>query len=67
MNHKTVLRLFALVLVFTLLGTAYAQDRVQILYWNQTLGNEAQEAAIAQIIANFEEANPGYRNRARVL
>ncbi|MCY3867302.1 MAG: extracellular solute-binding protein [Chloroflexi bacterium] len=58
MNHKTVLRLFALVLVFALLGSAYAQDRVQILYWDQVYGNDAQQAAAHQIIANFEEANP---------
>ena len=31
MNHKTVFRLLALILVFALLGTAYAQDPVQIL------------------------------------
>ena len=61
MNHKTVLRLFALVLVFALLGSAYAQDPVQILFWDQVYGNEAQEAGMAQIIANFEEANPGIK------
>ncbi len=58
MNYKTVLWLFALVLVFALLGSAYAQDPVQIVYWDHVYGNEAQEAAMAQLIANFEEANP---------
>lgn len=59
MNHRTVLRLFALVLVFALLGTAYGQDqKVQVLYWDQVYGNQAQEAVMAQIVANFEEANP---------
>ena len=58
MNYRTVLRLFALVFVFALLGSAYAQDPVQVLYWDQVFGNEAQEATMTQIIANFEEANP---------
>ncbi len=58
MNHKTVLRLLALVLVFTLLGSAYAQDPVQILVWDEA-GNEANMAGMEQIAANFEEANPG--------
>ena len=31
---------------------------MQILYWDQVYGNETQEAAAQQIIANFEEANP---------
>ena len=61
MNYLTVLRgdrLIALLLVFTLLGSAYAQDPVQIVYWDQPVG-EAAVTAIEQIIANFEEANPG--------
>ena len=62
MNYLTKLRgggarLVALLLVFALLGTAYAQDPVQIVYWNQPVGEDAV-AAIEQIIANFEEANP---------
>ncbi len=52
-------RLIALLLAVVLVGSGYAQDPVQILFWDQVYGNEAQEAAMAQIIANFEEANPG--------
>ena len=44
--------------MITLLGSAYAQDPVQIAYWDQPHGEDAQ-AAIDEIIANFEEANPG--------
>ena len=65
MNYLNVLRgggarLIALLLVVALLGTAYGQDdMVQIVYWDQASGEEASQAAIGQIIANFEEANPG--------
>lgn len=58
MNYKTVLRLFAILLVFAFLGSAAAQDPVQVLFWDQVYGNASQEAGMAQIIANFEEANP---------
>ena len=58
MNYKTVVRLFALVLVFALLGSAYGQDeKVQIVYWGQTSGPQWQ-AAFGEMIANFEAANP---------
>ncbi|MYE26155.1 MAG: carbohydrate ABC transporter substrate-binding protein, partial [Chloroflexi bacterium] len=60
MNHKTVLRFVALVLVFALLGTALAQDPVEILYWDQVSGEDAQ-AVIETIIANFEEAHPNIK------
>ena len=59
MNYKTVFWLFALVLVFALLGTAFAQDdMVQIVYWDEPQSPGA-EVVINQIIANFEAANPG--------
>ena len=59
MNYKTVLRLFAIVLVFTLLGTALAQDdMVTIVYWDEPQSPGA-EVVINQIIENFEAANPG--------
>ncbi len=63
MNRLNVLRgarLIALLLVFALLGSAYAQDPVEILYWDQVSGDEAQ-AVIETIIANFEEAHPNIK------
>jgi raffinose/stachyose/melibiose transport system substrate-binding protein len=62
MNYLTILRgaarIIALLLVFSLLGSAYAQDPVQIVYWGQTSGPQ-WESAIEEMIANFEAANPG--------
>ncbi|MDE2855464.1 MAG: hypothetical protein OXN88_14925, partial [Chloroflexota bacterium] len=60
MNHKTVLRLLAIVLVFALFGTALAQDPVEILYWDQVSSDDAQ-AVIDTIVANFEEAHPNIK------
>lgn len=60
MNHKTVLRFVALVLVFTMLGSGYAQDPVEILYWDQVSSDDAQ-AVIDTIVANFEEAHPNIK------
>ena len=60
MNHRSVLRLLALVLVFTMLGSGYAQDPVEILYWDQVSSDDTQ-AVIDTIVANFEEAHPNIK------
>ena len=59
MKYKTILRFFALVLAFTLLGAAFAQDdMVTVVYWDEPQSPGA-EVVINQIIENFEAANPG--------
>lgn len=59
MKCKIVLRFVALLLVFTLLGSAFAQDdMVTVVYWDEPQSPGA-EVVINQIIENFEAANPG--------
>ena len=45
--------------MFALLGTAYAQDPVQILgYWDEAGERSQHSGDWNEIAANFEEANP---------